>query len=373
MVLNSLEDFDGLAARLRRGPFARTVSLNIGRGTSRRRRKWFAPPQDDLSQSLVRRGMPPTLFGFVRRVSAWSQFKITLLAVAVFVLNTAPLEMQRRIFNAALHDRDVRLVVGLGALYLAIILSEGLIKLLLNVYGGWIGEKAVRVLRLAASKIVDSLPGASRGPGARGVEISMILAEPEPIGGFVGIAVSELVLQIGILLSVFGYMFYMQTPLALVCLLIFSPQFVFVPLMQRAINRRVQSRINVLRQTSVGVLLAGTEAERVVRQHERFAEIFELNLGIFKLRFSMKFLMNLSHNLGKVVVLCVGGWYVVKGETDVGTVVAFVSGLNNVRDPWTDLVNWYQDMLLTSVKYQTFIAAMNRFAHGETPLGAPRR
>jgi ABC-type bacteriocin/lantibiotic exporter with double-glycine peptidase domain len=191
--------------------------------------------------------------------------------------------------------------------------------------------------------------------------------------GFVGIAVSELVLQIGILLSVFGYMFYMQTPLALVCLLIFSPQFVFVPLMQRAINRRVQSRINVLRQTSVGVLLAGTEAERVVRQHERFAEIFELNLGIFKLRFSMKFLMNLSHNLGKVVVLCVGGWYVVKGETDVGTVVAFVSGLNNVRDPWTDLVNWYQDMLLTSVKYQTFIAAMNRFAHGETPLGAPRR
>ncbi|MGE5169274.1 MAG: hypothetical protein ACM3JC_02745 [Rudaea sp.] len=315
--------------------------------------------------------MPLTLFGFVRRVSAWSQFRIALLAVAVFVLNTAPLEMQRRIFNAALHDRDVALVVGLGALYLGIILSEGLIKLLLNVYGGWIGEKAVRVLRLAASKIVDSMPAATRGPGARGVEISMILAEPEPIGGFVGIAISELVLQLGILLSVFGYMLYVQTPLAIVCLAIFSPQFVFVPILQRAINRRVQSRINVLRRTSVGVLLAGTGGERAVRQHQRFAEIFELNLGIFKLRFSMKFLMNLSHNLGKVVVLCVGGWFIIEGETDVGTVVAFVSGLNNVRDPWTDLVNWYQDMMLTSAKYQTFVAAMNRFARGEPALAAP--
>ena len=357
--------------RVRRGAFARAEALNTGRSESRRRRRWFAPPPDDLSQSLARHGMPPTLFGFVRRVSAWSQFKIALLAIAIFVLNTAPLEMQRRIFNAALHDRDVRLVVGLAAVYATIVVSEGLLKLLLNVYGGWIGEKAVRVLRLAASKLVDSLPISQRGPGARGVEISMILAEPEPIGGFVGIAVSELVLQIGILLSVFGYMFYMQAPLALVCLLIFSPQFVFVPLMQRAINRRVQTRINVLRQTSVGVLLSGTEAERAVRQRQRFAEIFELNLGIFKLRFSMKFLMNLSHNLGKVVVLCVGGWFIVKGETDVGTVVAFVSGLNNVRDPWTDLVNWYQDMLLTSAKYQTFIAAMARFARGETPVGMP--
>lgn len=39
------------------------------------------------------------------------------------------------------------------------------------------------------------------------------------------------------------------------CLVIFSPQFVFVPLMQAAINRRVQSRITVLRQASVDVFV----------------------------------------------------------------------------------------------------------------------
>ena len=220
-------------------------------------------------------------------------------------------------------------------------------------YGGWIGERSVRALRLAASKVVDNIPDPGQDVAIQGVKISMILAEPEPIGTFAGIAVSELVLQIGIMTSVFGYMLYMQPMLALVCLLVFSPQLVFVPLMQAAINRKVRSRIGMLRATSVGALVAGGHpTERA--QRARFAEIFEVNLGIVKLRLSMKFLMNVTQNIGKVLVLCVGGWYVIEGRSDVGTVVAFVSGLGNLRDPWSDLVNWYQEVMLTSTRYVVF-------------------
>jgi len=315
--------------------------------------------------------MPPTLFGFVWRVSATSQFWVSLVAIVVFVLNTAPLEMQRRILNAAVLHGDLGMMLGLAVAYACIVLSEGLVKLLMNIYRSWIGEKAVRALRLAASALVDSMPERSVSAAVQGVELSLILAEPEPIGGFVGVAVSELVLQVGILLSVFGYMFYVQPLLALVCLLIFSPQFVFVPLMQRAINRRVQSRIAILREASTGVLVAGNreaEVTRALKQELRFAEIFSLNLGIVKLRYSMKFLMNVTHNLGKVIVLGVGGWYVINGEAEVGTVVAFVSGLNNVHDPWSDLVYWYQDMTVTSTRYRTFVAAMANFAQGRAPL-----
>ena len=330
--------------------------------------RWWTPPRDTLSHSLARRGMPATLFGFVGRVSAWNQFWIALLAVAVIVLNTAPLEMQRRILNAAVLEHDAARVGVLALIYAGIVVTEGGIKLLMNVYGGWIGEKAVRVLRLAASKLADNIPAHRHDAKIQGVEISLILAEPEAIGGFVGLAISELVLQIGILVSVFTYMFFVHPLLALVCLAIFAPQFVFVPLMQAAINRRVQTRINVLRQTSVGVLLAqGHDASG--EQRARFAEIFVLNLGIVKLRFSMKFLMNFTHNAGKVLVLCVGGWHVINGQSDIGTVVAFVSGLGNIRDPWTDLVNWYQDMTLTSAKYRTFVGAMQQFAAVEK-LGA---
>ncbi len=239
--------------------------------------------------------MPPTLFGFVFRVSARNQVWISLLAIAVFTLNTAPLELQRRMMNAIVHDREMKLVLGLAAAYFTIVLSEGVVKLLMNVYRGWVCEKTVRVMRLTASAVAGARPGRRNEPDIQGVEISLILAEPEPIGAFAGIAVSEPILQAGILASVFGYMLYIQPLLAAVSIAIFSPQFVFVPLMQRAINRRVQSRILVLRETSVDVLPKGIdEAETALRQEMRFAEIFELNLGIFKLKYSMNFLMNLT-------------------------------------------------------------------------------
>ena len=93
-------------------------------------------------------------------------------------------------------------------------------------------------------------------------------------------------------------------------------------------------------------------------------------LGIFKLKYSMNFLMNLTQNFGKLMILAVGGWYVINGQTEVGTVVAFVSGLHNVADPWGDLVNWFQDMMVNNAKYQLFIAAMDKLVDGAVvPVG----
>ncbi len=71
--------------------------------------------------------------------------------------------------------------------------------------------------------------------------------------------------------------------------------------------------------------------------------------------------------IGKVVVICVGGWYIIRGQSDVGTVAAFVSGLANLRDPCSDLVNWYQETMLTSTKYRVFTSAMNKFSHYRSP------
>jgi len=324
---------------------------------------WWSPPADNISGRLASAGMPSTLFGFVFRVSASNQVWISVLAIAVFALNTAPLELQRRILNTIVHDRNYAMVVGLAAAYVGVVMSGGLVKLLMNVYRSWVCEKAVRALRLAANTVGGSLSRRRRGPAVQGVEISMILAEPEPIGAFVGVAISEPVLQAGNLLSVFGYMLYVKPLLALISIALFSPQFVFVPLMQRAINRRVQSRILVLRQTSVGVLPGETgQLQAALRQEMRFAEIFEVNMGVFKLKYSMKFLMNLTQSVSKVVVLAVGGWYVMNGQTEVGTLVAFISGLNNLNDPWSDLVNWFQDMMVNDAKYQIFADAMKRFA-----------
>jgi hypothetical protein len=81
----------------------------------------------------------------------------------------------------------------------------------------------------------------------------MTLSEAEPIGNFVGPSVSEPFLQGGILISVFGYMVYLQPLMALVAFGVFFPQFLLVPLMQRALSR-VGVRIWTLRKISTGLV-----------------------------------------------------------------------------------------------------------------------
>ena len=65
--------------------------------------------------------------------------------------------------------------------------------------------------------------------------------------------------------------------------------------------------------------------------------------------------------------LGVGGWYAVQGRIEVGTVVAFVSGLAKVNDPWGDLVNWYREMAQVRIRYGLVADAMGMLRQKEAP------
>ncbi|MGO7360403.1 ABC transporter ATP-binding protein, partial [Rhizobium ruizarguesonis] len=60
--------------------------------------------------------------------------------------------------------------------------------------------------------------------------------------------------QAGILIAVVGYMIYLQPLMALAVALVFLPHIGFVPLMQLAINRRVETKITVMRHVSEGMV-----------------------------------------------------------------------------------------------------------------------
>jgi ABC-type bacteriocin/lantibiotic exporter with double-glycine peptidase domain len=303
--------------------------------------------------------LPPSLFGFVWRLSATDQVWIGALSVAVALLDTVPIEVQRRVVNTITDSRDYGQVLFLTGLYAALVACQGGAKLLLNLYRSWVGEHSVRALRIFINGI-DLQRGKLRDEAeARGVEISMIIAESDPVGSFVGLSISEPLLQIGVLVTVFGYLTYLRPLLALVTFLVLSPQLIFIPLIQRMINRQVERRVAALRKASAGTLSEQTTAEMRQRHQEtRFTQIFRFNMGIFKLKFSLNFLMNFTHHLGIAVVLGAGGWFVVNRQVEVGTVVAFISGLSTVRDPWGDLVLWYQNLMMTKTKYRLIADAV---------------
>jgi ABC-type multidrug transport system fused ATPase/permease subunit len=302
------------------------------------------------------------LYRYVWRVSGRHQIALSLLAVAVFLLELAPLELQRRIVNHAVEGDGFRAIALLCLLYVGVVLAQGGLKLVLNVYRGSVGEAAARQLRLEEKLVAVAGQGEGNGPKEQGVAISVIVSEVEAVGGFVGTSFSEPVLNGGILLSVFGYMLIVQPGLALVALVLFIPQMLFIPVLQAAINRRTAQRIKTLRSVSVDIVGNGEQGEGVDEgvYRDRVGEVYDLNMQIYRRKFSMNFLINLLHHLGVVGILFVGGWLLLNGRTDVGTIVAFISGLTRMNDPWNDLVDFFRNLMNAGVKYQLIASVLDK-------------
>ena len=296
--------------------------------------------------------LPRHIFGYVWRVSAHDQLVLSLLSIVVFLLNMAPLELQRRIVNGAINDRRLDYLLMLCGGYAAVALIMGAIKLWLNIYRAKVGERATKSLREHMYRHGMGLPSEQRDSKAEGVEISVILGEAATVGAFVGESFSEPLLSGGILVSVIGYMLWVQPWIGLVSLFLFAPQFYFVPVMQGAINRTVRQRTRLFRALSVGII-EELEGSKLDGDHNaQIGRAFELNMRVFRLKFTMNFLMNALYHLSIVGVLLIGGWFVIRGETQVGTIVAFTSGLNQLNDPWGDLVNYFRDVTSTQVSYR---------------------
>jgi ABC-type bacteriocin/lantibiotic exporter with double-glycine peptidase domain len=303
--------------------------------------------------------LPRTIRGYVLQKSGRHQAALAMLSVAVFALSAVPLELQRRIVNDAIGSGAVRTIFLLAFAYAGVAILEQALKLVLNVYRAWVSESAVRALRRTLHVQRGDLAPEVLSSDTTGVEIAMIVEEAQPIGGFVGISISEPLLQGGILASVIGYMIYLEPWMAALCPLFFLPQLVFVPLMQWAINRRAEARIRTMREVSSGIAGAVVDVLDVPSESQRIDRVFTLNMGIYKFKYSMNLAMNLMYYFSVAAALGVGGWFAVEGRIEVGTVVAIVSGLGKLNDPWGDLVNWGRELSVVGVKYRLFADVVN--------------
>jgi ABC-type multidrug transport system fused ATPase/permease subunit len=309
--------------------------------------------------------LPHSVMGYVVRFTGHHQIVLALLSICVFLLSTVPLELQRRIVNDAIKKGMTETVLWLALLYAGVALGEQALKLTVNLYRAWLSERSVRTLRRRVHALKTGVSSGRSTPGATGIEISMILDEAVPIGGFIGISVSEPLLQGGIMVSVIGYMVYLETYMALLSLLFLLPQLVFVPLMQRAINHRAEARIRTLRDVSSAIAEESPPLAAIDHVDEgRIDHVFTLNMGIYKLKYSMNLLMNVMHHFAVAAALGVGGWFATTGRIDVGTVVAIVAGLRKLKDPWDEIVNWSRELAVVSVKYRLFADAANWLAVG---------
>jgi ABC-type bacteriocin/lantibiotic exporter with double-glycine peptidase domain len=310
------------------------------------------------------------LYRYAWRTSGRAQVLLSVLAIGVFLLELVPLELQRRIVNTAVEQGGYQTIALLCGFYLMVALAQGGIKLILNVYRGSVIEMVSRRLRLDPNLMAVARSEKEGGAEDQGIAISVVASEVDAVGGFVGTSFSEPVLNGGILLSVFGYMLFMQPLMALVALALFVPQVFFIPVLQGAINRRTARRIKTVRALAVDIVDRnhGEATQREKTYRSRVSDVYRLNMQIYRRKFGMTFLMNLLYQLGNIGVLSIGGWFLLRGETEVGTVVAFISGLARTNDPWNDLVDFFRNLANAGVKYKL----IKQVLEGDSEAGSPK-
>jgi ABC-type bacteriocin/lantibiotic exporter with double-glycine peptidase domain len=85
-------------------------------------------------------------------------------------------------------------------------------------------------------------------------------------------------------------------------------------------------------------------------------------MRIFQLKFTMNFLMNLCSHLQIVAALLLGSWWVLQEQLEVGGIVAFISGLGRLTDPWGDLINYFRELSVTRVEFRLLASAVDGIA-----------
>ena len=298
-----------------------------------------------------------SLYRYIWRVSGRLQVPLTGLSLLVAGLAFVPLELQRLIVNSVTKSPDVRSLLWLGCGYLAAILILGGTKYGMNMLRGYVAERSIRQLRTAAGQSFGTFSAPrdkqedAKG-GSEGTAVAIVAAEVEPVGGFVGEAISLPVVNLGMFIVIFGYMLWIEYQMAIVAMAIFLPQLYFVPKIQAAINRRAKARVETLRD--IGDWLVDDDAPRRGGPdtfNVGIAKIFRLRLQIYTRKYLLKFLINLTQGLGALAVLMIGGWLVIRGETEIGTIVAFLGGIERLGAPWRDLVTYFRQASDVAIKY----------------------
>lgn len=287
------------------------------------------------------------LYSFVWRMTGWRQLVLIPMALGIAALNVAPLELQRRIIDDAIAKSDIDLLILLGAFYLAAVVIMGLLKFLMRMYEGWLAEGTIYYCRRHLAGLWAARAGDEKDP-EQGAAVSIIRAEIEQVGGFVGDGISEPASQAGVLLAVLGYMLVVEPKIALFSFIFILPQLVLTPLAQRRLNALTEIRLGMLRDVSDRTIAADDSDVfgRLVRR------VYGNQMKFLFWKFASKAGLNLLNAAAPLAALTIGGYMVIQGETEIGVVIAFVSGFNRLSDPIRSLIAYYRLAAQTAVKHE---------------------
>lgn len=88
----------------------------------------------------------------------------------------------------------------------------------------------------------------------------------------------------------------------------------------------------------------------------RLYSLYDLRLRIYRRKFAVKYLNNLIAQVTPFLFYAIGGFFALKGELDIGQLVAVLAAYRDLPPPLKELIDWDQQRLDVEVKYETVAA-----------------
>lgn len=324
--------------------------------------------------------MEHSIYRYVIRHSLRSQVVLTVLAVVSFPFLYAFYEVPKQIVNRVIQGDTgdfpaVVLGVSLSQLeylfilcgvFLFLVVANQAFKYVINVLAGRTGERMLRRLRYDLYARVLRFPLPHFRKLSQGEIITMITAEVEPLGGFIGDAFKLPVFQGGYLLVILAFLLVQNWVMAAAAVALYPLQFYVVPKLQRRVNSFAKERVRLVRRLSdrIGETVSGvveirgndTSAYERAGMSAALGEIYTVRLRIFIWKFVIKFLNNSINHLGPFCFYSIGGYFVIQGRLEIGTLMAAIAAHKDLAAPWKELLNYYQRREDARIKYEQVIA-----------------
>jgi ABC-type multidrug transport system fused ATPase/permease subunit len=324
--------------------------------------------------------MEPSLFKYILTHSKKDQILLVLISLASLPLVYVTLELPKKIINLLEGSEVPEAIFGydLGRLdflmvlsfaFLLVVLCSGALKYLLNVYRGSLGEHLLRRLRYELYQRILRFPMPHFKRVSSGELIPMITAETEPLGEFIGESFALPVFQGGTLLTYLFFIFQQDVFLGVAAIALYPFQLIVIPKLQKRVNALTKERVAVARNLAgrIGETISGIEevhandTSHYERAHisQRLGKIYQIRFAIYKRKFFIKFLNNFIAQLTPFFFYSVGGYFVLRGDLSIGSMVAVLVAYKDLSGPWKELLRYYQRLEDIRVKYSQVIQQFN--------------
>jgi len=310
------------------------------------------------------------IFAFLRPYRRQALLVLGSIILAALCGALPPLFL-KRIVDHAIPERQLKLLFLLcGGMALGPLVA-GLLGVAQRYLAAFIAERVMFDLRVQLFRHVQRQSLNYFASAKSGEVVSRVLNDVQGVGHMMQENLVKLLQNAMVFAVSTAVIFSLDWRLALVAFALL-PAFIYparkVGRTRKALKRRAQARMaevtGILLETlSVsGALLLkvfGTEKKEARRLKAQARELMEVSLRHNLVGRWFQMLMKLFEELGPVMVWAAGGWLVVRGDVQLGTIVAFVALLRKLYSPASDLAGVHVDVVTSYAYFDRIFAVLD--------------